>query len=562
MIVNRYSCPYLLLISSLFIIFSCNKNQTSDPDTLAIIGEKTISKQAFVKRYQDFLQRTGATDNGEARRAMLQNCISEELLVIEAKNRDYDKDSHGIHQLKSIEMQALLNEYLKKEVADNIEIKEDELKELYIRFNTKLEARHLYAPNREKAELLHAELKRGKTFEELALTVFDDPVLKNSGGFLGEFTVDEMDPAFEDAAFELKIGEISEPVRTKQGYSIIRVDNRVTQPFNTEYEYAKKRDKLKHYWKTRKIKKGTFHYVASLREKLNIHFNENTLNKLYDLIKEENKSGFSVESQLSHPNIKHIENELLVNSDLGKWDVKTFQEKAEFTSEKQKEWIRNKDDLKDFVAGLVIRTYNLKQAQQLGLNETPRYKSQVAKSFENFLLTSIQEALYNEIEISESEALTYFNENPQRFAEPAKVNLSEIVLEKSGDTLLISKKLNNRQEFSKLARQHSVRRWSAENGGELGYLSPQDLGKWSALAFSIETGEWTGPVRMESYYVYLKCNDKIPSRPRNFDEAKDEVVEALKVMAWEDTRNKKLSEIKKENHVVSYPERLRNIRLN
>ena len=60
----------------------------------------------------------------------------------------------------------------------------------------------------------------------LAKTSFNDPMLRDNGGSLGYFTVDEIDPAFEEAAFAPKIGELSQPVRTNDGYSIIRVDDR------------------------------------------------------------------------------------------------------------------------------------------------------------------------------------------------------------------------------------------------------------------------------------------------------------------------------------------------
>ena len=68
---------------------------------------------------------------------------------------------------------------------------------------------------RAQTDSLH-RLLEGESFQALAGEVFNDPELQASGGLLPPFTFDEMDPDFEDAAFTLLIGEISEPVRTPQ----------------------------------------------------------------------------------------------------------------------------------------------------------------------------------------------------------------------------------------------------------------------------------------------------------------------------------------------------------
>lgn len=53
----------------------------------------------------------------------------------------------------------------------------------------------------------------GESFEALAEEVFTNPYLANNGGDIGEFTVDEMDIAFENAAFALNVGDVSAPVK-------------------------------------------------------------------------------------------------------------------------------------------------------------------------------------------------------------------------------------------------------------------------------------------------------------------------------------------------------------
>jgi peptidyl-prolyl cis-trans isomerase C len=77
------------------------------------------------------------------------------------------------------------------------------------------------------AKATRAKLEAGADFSTLAREVSDDPSAEGNGGSLGWFPASKMDPAFSKAAFELKkVGDLSEPVRTRFGYHIIRLDGR------------------------------------------------------------------------------------------------------------------------------------------------------------------------------------------------------------------------------------------------------------------------------------------------------------------------------------------------
>ncbi len=86
-----------------------------------------------------------------------------------------------------------------------------------------------------KAEWIYKKLKRGASFKKLAEKYSDDPGSKNRGGDLGYIARNQLVKPFADAAFSLKIGEISKPVKTRFGYHIIEVLGRKgesVQPFS------------------------------------------------------------------------------------------------------------------------------------------------------------------------------------------------------------------------------------------------------------------------------------------------------------------------------------------
>jgi len=77
-----------------------------------------------------------------------------------------------------------------------------------------------------KAEATRQQLAGGADFATLARELSDDPGSKERGGDLGFFQRGQMVPPFEQAAFSLEPGKLSEPVRTDFGFHILRVEER------------------------------------------------------------------------------------------------------------------------------------------------------------------------------------------------------------------------------------------------------------------------------------------------------------------------------------------------
>jgi peptidyl-prolyl cis-trans isomerase C len=86
-------------------------------------------------------------------------------------------------------------------------------------------ARHILVKTEDEAKAVIAELKGGADFAELAKQKSTDPGA-SEGGDLGYFPKDEMVPEFADAAFKLEKGQVSEPVHTRFGWHVIKVEDK------------------------------------------------------------------------------------------------------------------------------------------------------------------------------------------------------------------------------------------------------------------------------------------------------------------------------------------------
>ena len=82
------------------------------------------------------------------------------------------------------------------------------------------------ASTKARIEKLRAEIAGGASFDEVAKRESIDSVSGAAGGSLGKITKGRLTPTFEEAAYALKTGELSQPVLTPFGWHLIRVDER------------------------------------------------------------------------------------------------------------------------------------------------------------------------------------------------------------------------------------------------------------------------------------------------------------------------------------------------
>jgi foldase protein PrsA len=170
-----------------------------------------------------------------------------------------------------------IRKYFAEVVYANIEITDEELKDIYMQEHTKdknASVRHILLSTtgkteeqkrqiRKKMEGLLKQAKEGQDFAALAKKYTEDPGSKNNGGLYANFERGEMVKPFDEAAFSVPIGSISDIVETEFGYHILKIIDRKKD----ERTFDEQRAQLENNLRKERENVARAIHLASLKQK-------------------------------------------------------------------------------------------------------------------------------------------------------------------------------------------------------------------------------------------------------------------------------------------------------
>mgnify|MGYP006279731749 CR=1 FL=1 len=234
---RTHSLKHALVAILALCFLSVNAQKNNDRIVMTIAGED-ITAEEFLRVYN----KNNNVESKQSLEEYLDLFINYKLKVKEAENLGYDTIAKLQKELDGYRDQ-LAEPYLMDE-----EVNQELMKEAYDRMRYDIRASHILikvsetAPPKDTLEAYNkiVEIRRkaenGVPFADLAAEHSEDPSARDrkvqgreipgNKGDLGYFSVFDMVYPFEEAAYSLKEGEISKPVRTKYGYHLIKVTDR------------------------------------------------------------------------------------------------------------------------------------------------------------------------------------------------------------------------------------------------------------------------------------------------------------------------------------------------
>lgn len=226
---------------------------------LAKVGELTVTDTEVNEFIASLGQRAAAYNNPEGKKAVLNQLISNKLLLQDARRNLYEGEAAFREQLQKVKESMLINYAGEKAIA-SARVDEPEARAYFdehkAEFTTEesVNASHILVKSEEEAKEILAKINAGEVSFEDAAKEHSTCPSKENGGNLGDFGKGQMVPEFDSAVFAMTEGEITaEPVKTQFGYHLIKLNKKTeAKPM----EYAEVKDDLKNMLLNEKRRKA------------------------------------------------------------------------------------------------------------------------------------------------------------------------------------------------------------------------------------------------------------------------------------------------------------------
>ncbi|NLM87506.1 MAG: foldase [Syntrophomonadaceae bacterium] len=237
----------------------------SQEEIVARVGSEVITKNEL---YNFMVQQTG--------QEALDNLVVKKIIELEAENQnikvtadEIDKEVEDLAKyyggkdamtqtlamyninLDQVREDVTVNIKLEKLLSQRIKITDEEIQEHFqdhqeaYAVEEQIKVSHILVENEQEAQEIKTLLAEGGNFNDLARERSTDPGSKEQGGDLGMITRGEMGEEFDQVAFALQPGQISDPVKSEYGYHIIKVEEKTeARPGTLEENYEKIKDNL------------------------------------------------------------------------------------------------------------------------------------------------------------------------------------------------------------------------------------------------------------------------------------------------------------------------------
>lgn len=218
--------------------------QSKAGNVLATIGRVSITDKDlddFINAMPESLR--GRYRSADAKKKLLDSIVEMKMFALEASRLALEKDPEVEKRIQSARERILSHEYLTKKVLTKVEVSEQESRKFYEEhkkdYSKPAQAKimQILVGSEAEAQKIVDELKKGGDFAAIARQKSKDPSAAR-GGDVGWIEKSANPTPFEQAAFSLKKGQLSDPVKTEKGYYIIKSDG-VRPEFNRTYEQAK-----------------------------------------------------------------------------------------------------------------------------------------------------------------------------------------------------------------------------------------------------------------------------------------------------------------------------------
>ena len=466
-------------------------------NVVALIGEEEITRQDL----EQDLKRIPEGRRETLKHKVLDDLIEARVFAREARKVGLHEDPQVMESLEKTTKETLARNFVRKHVDKKAEPSEEEQRKYYDEHMDQFVVpdgvmiREIVLKEKEQAEAVLKELKQGASFEELARKKSIARSWKTRGR-LGWRFKGKMDPELENVAFGLEKGKLSDIIKIKEGYQIIKVLDK-SDKRQMPFEETRPR-----------IRTGLF------REKKN-----DLVHKFY---------------KQAGVDINPSEEGVLAKVGDDALTEETLAPILARVSEKEREEVRRR-----WINYFIEKKVFSNEARRVGLENDPEVADELKRRTDEVLANAFRKRfITDKYPISDDNLEGYYQAHLEEFKIPLRMRARSIRVKTRKEAEEILKELNEGAAFERLAMKKSIHP-AAPRAGNIGWFGKGEKDPaLEKVASSLEKGQISDIVKTEAGYEIIKLTNKKGGDVRSLKEVEKAIRIKLTLQRFEQERQR------------------------
>jgi len=551
-------------------ILSCAASRLARMEKDAIVA-RVNGQEILLQTLQGKIEELGyystsSQEDQEKKEAALNEIIIDMIVEQKARALDLSKDRLFQDDKADHMEEFLLNLLYQKEIVQKTEVTDEEI-ETYYRENPyefyeisdrakvsriliKIQA-HPQAPEYPQAEQealdriseIRQRIINGEDFAQLAKELSEDQRSARKGGDIGFVSRGSIVPEFEDFVFSADLNELSQPVKSPQGYNLLVVHQR---------EEGEKRDLddevrelTRNYLKKEKETQNAAEYLEELKEKANFIFNEDVFSGADSVVKD-------------NPWVMTVNQQDTIWYDYYDAFWKSWQSHADQDTIRLEHRTKFLKDL-PLVTPLLLK----QDAWAKGYLNHPDYLEEESTYTLKIAVERIKAVPATEVKLyrpSEGEVYDYYLAHRQSYPTDSSIHVYHILFQDSSLAHEVGTKIRSGTDFVEMAQKyHSGTGPGEHTSYDLGFISDRMVPRnFYRTAVLLQVGKVSRPVKTEYGYHLIKLVERVRS---DLDPYKPGITNTLRRLKVQEVRDRWEKSLREESDIRIDQKLLKKIKL-
>jgi len=532
---------FFVLFTTLFL------SAQQEEKVVARVGDYKIYESEFQERF-DFSAHPkllNKSEKIEAKRDFLKQLIAEKLLSLNAREKGYDTLQVFSNIISPLRDMYVRDALYSLEIKNKIAISPQEIIEGLERIKKICKVKFIHSVDEMEINDIYKSLKSGASFDSLLeqrAESKDQP---------RDVTFGTMEKPFEDSLYNLIPGRFTSPLKSEDGYYILKLVDTEPNPDLKDQEMVL--DDVKRIVKTRNEYKVYLDYYHNFFDDFRITADRGVFENLISIFTprfhekySDNESavynkyylnGIEVTSAFD---LMKADNKNKIFIDLGEKKIK-----ADYFLNKLSHngfYVRDIDEksirasLSSYIRKFIEDELLTIEGISKGLNNSPEVKKYIRMWEDSYLSKMLMVNMFDSIKVSEEEAYSVYKQNDWAESPLELVNILEILTDSLQIVEHILNELSSGKDFRDLAKQYTRRDSLKERGGEFGFFPVTMYDEIGKAALNMEIGDIYGPIKLDGgYSIFQLIGRKTDTTgyTKSYQEVKNNLISHLTLLKFE-----------------------------